>query len=98
MRLRFLLSLNSHISRDHLKASLTLLLLNPLFKDIRYRLSIKLACPPCRCLPPIRVECQVCLRKTNNNMPVLRHYSKHGNKDRRRIYPRRNRSPHHRLI
>lgn len=98
VRLPFLLSLNSHISRDHLKASLTLLLLNLLSKDIRYRLSIKVARPSCRCLPPIRVECQACLRKTSNNTLVLRHYSKHGNKDRRRIYLRRNRSPHHRLI
>lgn len=75
-----------------------LLLLNLLSKDIRYRLSIKLARPPCRCLPPIRVECQTCLRKTNNNTLVPRHYSKHGNKDRRRICLCRNRSHRHRLI
>lgn len=97
VRLPFHLSLNSHFSRDRLKASLTLLLLNLLSKDIRYRLSIKLARPQCRCLPPIRVECQACPRRANNNTLVLRRYSKHGNKDRLQIYLCRHRSPHHRL-
>lgn len=99
VRLPFLLSLNSHISRVRLKASLTLLLLNHRSKDIHYRLSIRLARPPCRCLPPTRIECPACLRKVSNNTLVLHHYSRHGNKGRRRLYlSRHSRSLHHRRI
>ena len=83
VRLHCLRTLNSLSSRDHLKVSLMLPLLNLLFKDIRYRLSIKLARRPCRCLPPTLVECQACLHKANNNTLVLL-YSRHGNKDQRR--------------
>lgn len=99
VRLPSLLSLNSHISRDHLKASLMVLLLNLRSKDIRYRLSIRLARHPCPCPPPIRAECRACLLKINNNTLALHHYSKHGSKDRRRQYLRRHsRRPHHRPI
>lgn len=99
VRLPFLLSLNSHISRVRLRASLTLLLLNHRSKDTRYRLSIRLARRPCRCPPPTRIECPACLRKVSNNTLLLHHYSRHGNKGRRRLYLlRHSRSLHHRRI
>lgn len=98
VRLPFLPSLNSHISRGHLKASRTLVLLNLRSRGILYRLSIKLAHHLCRCPPPTRVGCPACLHKISNNMLVL-HYSKHGNKARRKPYLlHHSRSHHHHLI
>ena len=93
VRLHFPQLLNSCISRDHLKASLTLLLLNPPFRDTRYSLSIKWARRPCRYLPPIRAECQACLRKISNTTLVLHQYSKHGSQGHSSLYKSRHRHP-----